>query len=354
MAFDNVHGHNQDYVGIMQEATYKVNPIPDFTDVGEPKCNPILTNEDNAPNWTVNKPDDAQSKTLNARGMYSVTDNSSGRRDYTLTMGGFIKNSGFGYVLQCFNQVASFNATDMIYKVEEEGDVCMRNSYHIYVPRDCSPSRTAVILGGWTPMTLTIDLKAQTWVAEFNCATRNEEPTSVQIPAAGDYRDIDTLDKTNYDINFGVLTIGGVNQTQTSALTITYTMNHVDNVGMFSQDGTRNNFLIVSKMVDIDFTLAYNDNKTDTANQSKTFWINASNKTTVSQFGVSAVSDANSSLTVDCYGAMTGEVLDTPGSDLWSFTGKIVVEQDKEDAAKDYTITHKDALGDITANFATP
>lgn len=342
-----VHGHQSDYIGSLKESTYKVNPAPDFT-VLDTYCNPIFSNEDNAANITINKPDEKTEKALNSRHLTSSTDNKNGRTDYTLTMGGNIKNSGFGYILEMFNQVATFS-TNMIYKLEVADNECRTNSYHFYVPRACSATRNAFIAGGCVPSTLTIDYKTQIWTAEFNCATKDDEPTTVQIPGNDNYRDIDTIDKANYPETFGQLTIAGDTQKTTSlSQTIEYTM--ADNLGFYGTDGFKTGFLIIGMTSTIDFSLPYSDT-VETDNKSKTYWLGADGNTQYGQFGVTNTSDVNSSIELTCYGSLTGVVRDTPGNEMWNFTGQITVQQEKDDDTKDYSITHKDALGDITTNF---
>jgi hypothetical protein len=345
---DLVHGHQTDYVGILQETTYKTNPIPDFT-VPSTFCNPIFTNEDNGPNATTDKLDEAVNKTLNSRHLAALTDNKNGRTAYTLTMGGNLKDGGLGYVLQTANQVVSFDSTDMVYKLEEEDDTCRTNSYHIYVPRSCSATKKAFIVGGCEITTLEIDHKTQIWTATFDCATKDEEPSATEIPGQGNYRDIATIDQSNYPETFGQLVIDGDIQ-ETTSLTQTITFTKADNLGQYGADGKRTGFTVINVGCEIDFTLPYSDT-VETSNKSKTYWIGADGETQTGSFGISNISSVSASFVLSCYGALTGVVRDTPGNELWSFTGKIMVQQEKEDALKDYQIVHKDALGDISTNF---
>lgn len=342
-----VHGNRSDYVGIIQEGTYKVNPIADFT-VSDTYINPLFTNEDNAANPAINKPEEGTTKTLNAREFLEVTDNTNGRKDYTLTLGGKLKNGAMGYVFQCWHQVPSF-ATNMNYKIEEADKTCKRNSYHIYVPRMCNTDRKAFVLGGCVPQVLTIDFKAQTWTATFNCATKNETEATIEIPTEDNYRDIDTIDKTNYNDTFGQFVIDGDTQ-NTDSLEMVVTYEVADIVGHFGSDGYRAAFENKFMGVDINFTIPYSDT-VETDNKSKTYWQQADQDTVVGSFGITDVSDTNNSINIACYGGMVGQVLDTPGGDYWNFSGTITVQQEKLDPTKDYVLTHKDALGDITGNF---
>ena len=343
-----VHGHETDYLAVLQETTYKTNPVTDFS-VASTFANPIFSNEDNSPSATVNKLDEKVEKTLNSRHLASLTDNKSGRTDYTLTFGGNIKNDAFGYILQMFNQVAAVDGGDMVYKLEEAGDVSRTNSYHIYVPRSCSATEKAFICGGCVPSTLTIDHKTQIYTVEMNCATKNEEPTAIQIPGEANYRDVATIDQSNYPENFGQLIIDGdIQETSSLTQTITYTM--ADNLGLYGTDGKKTGFVITNLACEISFTLPYSDT-VETNNKSKTYWLGYDGEAQTDSFGINNVSDANSSFILECFGALTGVVRDTPGTDLWSFSGKILVQQNKEDSTTDYSITHKDQLGDITANF---
>lgn len=342
-----VHGHQGDYVGILQEPTYKTNPVADFS-VAETYCNPLFTSETDGPNAGINNPSEGVVKTLNTRDLAELTDNVNGRKDYTLTMGGSLKNGGLGYVLQCFNQAVTFS-TDMIYQLEVTDKTCKQNSYHIYVPRQCNTARTAMILGGCVPQVLTIDFKAQTWNATFNCATKNESPAANEIPSDVNYRDIATIDKSNYDLDFGQLVIDGDTQ-ETTTLTLTITYLIADIAGHYGADGKRTGFLNNLVSTEIGFSLPYSDT-IETDNKSKTYWLGADGEPQIGSFGITSTSDVNNSINVDCWGSMMGIVRETPGDSFWAFTGTITVQQDKIDSAKDYKIIHKDDLDDITANF---
>lgn len=343
-----VHGHQADYVGMIQEDIYNVNKITDFT-AAETYCNPVFSNEDNAPNITVDKLDEGISKVLNSRHLASLTDNKNGRTAHILTLGGNLKNGGLGYILQTCHQVVSWDETNMIYKLEEEGNSCRTNSYTFYVPRSCSSTKKGFIATGCDITTLEIDHKTQTWTATFDCAGKDEDPVSSKLPTIDNYRDVATIDKSNYSDTFGQLTIAGDVQ-ETTSLTQTITFTKADNLGLYGVDGLRTGFIVIGVSCEIAFTLPYSDT-VETNNKSKTYWIAATGEPQTGQFGITNTSDANNSIEISCYGVMNGITRETPGGDIWGFSGTIMVQQNKEDSTTDYTLTHKDTLGDITANF---
>lgn len=334
------------WLGVKEEATFNVNPIPDFTDVGDPKCNIIYTNDGSPAKPTVNNLDFEIMKTLNGEAEPSPEDTKNGRSNWTLAWGGDVKTEHFGFVEQMFRQDANYDVDKMVYKF---APICATNSYTIWVPAGCSAEEVGFFMTGCRPLTLTKNVLEGTYTVEMTCAVNNQDPTATEMPvyANGDYYEADTL-ANNYPQNTGKFLLSSVEQmTQALEETITYT--YEDNTGFFDSNGIEISYLVSARTIETTYTSTYA--KTSLANnKTYDYWRTSLLNTNLTGLGYLMFAGALNTQTASFQGILSEKDLDTSG-DSWQFSGKFTVTKSLEDATKDYQLEIVDSLGDITTIF---
>jgi hypothetical protein len=335
----------QRWMGIKEETVFNVNEIPDFLDVGEPKCNIIFANDSNVPKPTVNNLDFSIDKTLNGVAEPSPEDVKNGRSNWNFTFGGSVKTNHFGFVEQMFRQEGTYVVDKMIYKFQP---ICATKSYTMWVPAGCASEEVGYFLTGVRPLTLTKNILEGTYTCEVVVATNHQDPTVNEMPvlANGDYYE-DQILANNFSMNTGKFTLVTVPQ-KTQALEETITYEYADDVG-FYLDGVEIDYQVINRTIETSYTSTYG--KAATANnQTYTYWRESLTNTNKTDLGYEMLAGVGNTQTASFQAILSEKDLDTTG-DLWNFTGKFTTTKSLGDATKDHTLEIVDDLGDISLIF---
>ena len=349
----NLDGHNIGYLGIKKETSFGVNPIPDFTDVGDPTCNPLIVNQDGSFDVTINDLDNAESKSLNGQFSIQAGDIVSGRFNYTLTMTGNILKNGMGFVIAPFFQSRSFS-TNMIYKFETTSFTCPQESYTIYIPIGCAVNAVGAngaILTGCKPISLSLNGTDMTWTATFETATYDNQPSGVTALPVYDNNDYNLGGLTNDKFAMmrkkaAKLTLSSTELETTAVnLDITYTL--ADNDGFYDSTGVQTGFRVLGIKPMVSYSTIYDT--ADTATNKSAAWLAShKDKTTISDLGVNYVDNVDNSIVAEFDGVKMNTKPNNPGADLMTFDTEF---HPIGDPATTLLLTVDDEYGDITSDL---
>jgi len=333
-------------MGIKKETTFNVNAIPDFTDVGDPKCNLIYVNDGNAPNPTVNNIDFAIDKSLNSIGEPSPEDAKNGRSNWSMSFGGSIKTNHFGFLEQLFRQNATYDVDKMVYNLQPW---CATSSYTMWIPAGCEAEENGFFLTGVRPKLLAKNVQEGTYTCEIVAATNHQTPIVTEMPvrANGDYYE-DQILANNFNMNTGKFTLSTVAQmTETLVETITY--EYTDNAGFYDADGVEEFYEVLSRVTETTYSSAYAKQVTAN-NQTYTYWRESTNNTNKTGLGYSMLAGVGNTQTCSFQGILSDKDMD-PTADIWSFSGTFTTTSSITDTSQDNTLEIVDDLGDISAIF---
>ncbi len=312
MACSNIGMANSATIGIRKEVTY-LTPVHTTFDDSE-KVNPIFATSFDS-NVETNK--DISKSHNGARGI-SIDDTIKGLNVRTLSITGDLKQNGYGFIKEAFQQNSSYDTDHMTFKDETSAVNCVGGTYTVWIPEINNGVETGERLAGCIPISLDEDLVAGTFTAVFTPSTRTALTAANTIPTYPTDYNVDALAFPNFNKSTGKLVFGG-NVLQTSSLTtnITYTLDDAD-TGYYDENGDRDSFKITGQETTISYTSPLADAAT-TKNISKTLLDDQENNTSRA-FELRIVEDATTKVVTTFDAVAQGETAERGGSELYTFT----------------------------------
>ena len=315
MACNNIGNKNSGVMGIRKESTY-LTPVHTTFDAGE-LINPIFANSFES-NVTPNKD---VVKTLNGQRGYSASDATKGLNVRSLSIVGDMKQNGYGFICEAFNQVSEYSTDHMEFKEEDSSNNCMSGTYTIWLPSINNGVESGERLAGCIPLSLEENWVEGTYTATFVPSTKTALIASNTVPTYPTDYNVGALEFPNFKKSIGKLVFGS-NVLQTSSLTstITYTLNE-DNAGFYDENGDRNGFSIGAQELVVSYTSPLSDSVT-ADNISKTLLDDIENSTERA-FEIRIVEDSTHKIIKTFNGLVQGEATERGGSELYNFSAEI-------------------------------
>jgi hypothetical protein len=340
MSCNNTGNANTSVIGMRKESTY-LTPIHTTFDAGE-LVNPVFANSYES-NLEGNK---GFSKSHNGQRGMSAADATKGLNVRSLTITGDLKQNGYGFIKESFQQESAYVTDHMEFKDEDANNNCVAGTYTFWIPEINNGVESGERLAGCIPLTLDEDLVVGTFTAVYTPSTRTALTVANTIPTYPTDYNVDALSFPNFNKSTGKLVFGG-NILQTSSLTtnITYTLDDA-NSGFYDENGDRNDFKIEGQETTISYTSPLSDAVTAN-NISKTLLDDRENNTSRS-LEVRIVEDATTKVVTTFDSIAQGEVSERAGSGLYTFTCDF---KPVLNSGTSLTTSVYDGYGDITAEL---
>lgn len=346
-------GLNIGIAGIKKEASFNVNAIPDFTDVAEPKCNPVFFNEDASFGLTINDLDNGTSKTLNGMNALKAGDFNSGRFTYDLTFGGDLQDNAMGFLIETAVIHSVYNVDTMEYRIDTTDKACNTDSYSFYIPFGCAVNKVAsdgFVFTGCRPLSFKITGDGKTYEVTFRCASFIDAPATTQLPVweDGHYytNGLTFADMKKTPVK---LELEGTEIDSTTQCDLEINYEYDENKGFFNSEGVETSFKhkpIVSKVM---FAGNY-DTTPSASNNTALLLANHKDRSKVDNLKMNVIDDSTHSIITEFSAVVSDHSLATPGADISSLSATYN-HCANEDGSYAVVIKHKDEYGDITSNL---
>jgi len=327
-------------IGIRKEVTY-LTPIHTTFDAGE-LVNPIFPTSYDS-NVDTQK---AFNKTLTGSRGLNADDATKGLNVRSLTISGDMRQNGYGFIKECFQQVSSYDTDHMVFKDESSTVNCVSGTYTIWIPEINNGVEGGERLAGCIPLTLDENLVEGTFEAVFTPSTKTALTVANTIPTYPTDYNIDALSFPNFNKSTGKLVFAG-NALMTSSLStnISYTLDD-GNAGFYDENGDRNSFYIEGQETSVSYTSPL-ANIATISNISKTLMDDNENNT-ARDFELRIVEDATTKVVTTFKAIANGETTEKGGSGLYNFSCDF---KPVLDSGTSLTTVVYDGYSDITAEL---
>lgn len=341
MSCNETGSANTSVLGMRKESTY-LTPIHTTFDSGE-LVNPVFVNSYNS---NVD-PQKAMAKSHSGKRGMLLSDTTKGLNIRTLTMTGDLKQNGYGFIKESFQQVSEYDTDHMVFKDEDADNNCVTGTYTFWIPTLINGVETGERLAGCIPISLEEDYVAGTFTATYTPSTKTNLTIANTIPTYPTDYNVNALTFPNFNKSTGKLVFGG-NVLKTSALTmsLTYTDLMDGDAGAYDEDGDRNDFKLGEQEITISYTSPLGSQAT-TSNISKTILDDIENNTSRS-FEMRIVEDATHKVVTTFDAVAQGETTERGGSGLYTFSMDL---KPLVDSGSSLNTSVYDGYDDITAEL---